>query len=692
MFSSNNSALINVGVSMVLQDRFSGPAGNVVSNWNRMLGEIGTYQRGLTGAYTNNLNMGLGMINQMKDAFEYSAKVQKNTWLTNAMINDGVNHQADLMKRAQEINLRNPLTTDDITSGQKFMAMAGMAFDKIQQAAEPAAQLAAIFDMPMGQKGGTADLMTNIMSTFNIEAGRATEVADALFTATTSANMSLSDLAGSMKYSGAVAKMAGINYKELSAYIGVLGNRGIQGSMAGTNFAQAISQMMKGISGGTKGGEIAMKLMGLTRKDFADAAGNLLPLDQILVKVGEHSKNLNTIDKTLALNGLFGQRGLRAASILLEDALAGGKEYHELLGKIEGSSGVLNDKMTDFLNTPQGRIDAMNSAIENFKINAGAALSTIFLPIVNMTTKVVNLFDSISQTTFGKILLSGVGTGIFVGTIRAGFGFMRMSLRMIRGDFLTTSTSARTTSTAMAQTNMASAGLQKHLVVCIELLNRMAYTSGMVRGNLATFGNGKPYLPLARGYGYSIGKDGMPIYYNLMGSRPQFANRQEAMGLSGTTVIGGGIGSRVKNMTHSAEVVNRARSMKIASAIGTSSRAITTGIRGVSSGIGMLGTLGKGLMGFLGGPWGLAITAGTTVIPMIYDWLTGDHKSEEEKQAEQQAAELAKLEKAVRDGTLSRIQINLNGQTLGTFSNGDTVTATLPGGMGGADDDSMYGF
>jgi len=115
MFSSSNSALINVGVSMVLQDHFSGPAGNVVSSWNKMLGDIGTYQRGLTGAYTNNLNMGIGMINSMKDAFEYSAQVQKNTWLTNTMINDGLDHQVDLMKSAQDINLRNPLTAQDIT-------------------------------------------------------------------------------------------------------------------------------------------------------------------------------------------------------------------------------------------------------------------------------------------------------------------------------------------------------------------------------------------------------------------------------------------------------------------------------------------------------------------------------------------------------------------------------------------------
>ena len=688
MFSSSNSALINVGVSMVLQDHFSGPAGNVVSSWGKMLSEISTYQRGLTGAYTNNLNMGVGMINSMKDAFEYSAKVQKTTWLTNAMINDGIDHQADLMKRAQEINLRNPLTASDITSGQKYMAMAGMTFDKIQQSVEPAAQLAAIFDMDMGGKGGTADLMTNLLSTFNLEAGKAKEVADGMFTATTGANMSLQDLAQSMKYSASTAKLAGIDYQQLSAYIGVLGNRGIQGSMAGTNFAQAISQMLKGITGQTKGGGYAMKLMGLTKKDFTDAAGNALPLQNILEKVAKATNRLNSVDKFSALQGLFGTRGLRAASILIEDVNNGSKEYLGLLNKIKGSSGTLDKAMNDYLKTPQGRIDTLQSSFENLKVNAGAALATIFIPLTKILTKVANVIDSFSQSTVGKWLVSGVGMGIFLGTARAAFGFIRMSLRMIRGDFLSAATNAMKTMTSVAKTGGASTVLEVHLRMCNELLQRMAFNSGVVGNNLARAKNGTPFLPVGNGYRYSIDKNGNPRYTDMAG---RVVSTTAIYGRPGIGAAAAGVvGSGVKNMVHGADVVNRARSIRIASAIGASSRAVQAGIRGVSSGIGMLGTLGKGLMGFLGGPWGLGITAGMTVIPMIYDWLTGDNRSEEEKRAAQESSEMARLEKAVRDGTLARIQVNINGQTIGTFSNGDTVSATLPGSDGS--DDSLYGF
>lgn len=686
MFSSSNSALINVGVSMVLQDHFSGPAGNVVSSWNKMLGDIGTYQRGLTGAYTNNLNMGIGMINSMKEAFEYSAQVQKNTWLTNTMINDGMNHQADLMKSAQEINLRNPLTAQDITSGQKFMAMAGMTFDKIKEASEPAAQLAAIFDMDIGGKGGTADLMTNIMSTFNIEASRATEIADGMFTATTSANMSLQDLAQSIKYSASTAKIAGVDYQQLSAYIGVLGNRGIQGSMAGTNFAQAISQMLKGITGQTKTGGNALKLMGLTKKDFTDAAGNALPLQEILQKVASATNHLNSVDRFSALQGLFGTRGLRAASILIEDVNNGSKEYLSLLNKIKGSTGTLDKSMQDYLNTPQGRIDTLNSAFENLKVNIGAALSNVFIPIMRVMSKVANTMDSISQSGFGKWLISGVGIGIFFGTARAALGFIKMSLRVIRGDFLSTASNATKTLTAVRGTGAASTALELHLRMCNELLQRMAFNSGVVGNNLARAKNGQPFLPLGNGYRYSIDKNGNPRYTNAMGRVVPVG----AIYGGNTAASAASVASGVKNMTHGAEVVNRARSIRMASMIGTSSRAIQTGIRGVSAGIGVLGTVGRGIMGFLGGPWGLAITAGISFLPMIFDWLQGDHRSEEEKRAAQEASEMARLEKAVRDGTLARIQVNINGQTLGTFTNGDTVSTNLP--MSGGSDDSLYGF
>ena len=40
--------------------------------------------------------------------------------------------------------------------------MAGNKFDAIKEMIGPASKLASIFTMPVGQKGGVADLMTNM--------------------------------------------------------------------------------------------------------------------------------------------------------------------------------------------------------------------------------------------------------------------------------------------------------------------------------------------------------------------------------------------------------------------------------------------------------------------------------------------------------------------------------------------------
>ena len=50
--------------------------------------------------------------------------------------------------------------------------MAGNKFDAIKEMIGPASKLASIFTMPVGQKGGVADLMTNIMSMYQIPMGR----------------------------------------------------------------------------------------------------------------------------------------------------------------------------------------------------------------------------------------------------------------------------------------------------------------------------------------------------------------------------------------------------------------------------------------------------------------------------------------------------------------------------------------
>ena len=271
---NSSGGLVNVGISMTLQDHFTGPAGNILSSWNSMMQNMNTFQRGLKSAYEDSINQTWGLLREMGNLAAYSTEIEKNTFMTSKIIDGTLGHQESMLKLAKEVNLRNPLRLADITSGQKFMAMAGMTAEQIENATEPAAQLAAVFNMDMGGKGGTADLMTNIMATFHKEASQAAEVANILSVATTSANMSMNDLAQSIQYSGATARNVGMEVNELAAFIGVLGDRGIQGSMAGTNLAQVINQLVKGMS---KNPDI-LKSIGLSPAYLKDAEGNLLPM------------------------------------------------------------------------------------------------------------------------------------------------------------------------------------------------------------------------------------------------------------------------------------------------------------------------------------------------------------------------------------------------------------------------------
>ena len=197
-FTGTNS-MVQVGVSMVLQDRFTQEAGKISGSFKGMMNEINDWNRGINMAIGYSFDAGRAMIGGMYDAYKYSAGVSKEILLAAKMSGATTKQQNEMFRLAQEINSRNPLTALDIASGERFMAMAGNAPDQIKKMIEPAAQLAAIFGMNLGGKGGVADLMTNIMATFNIPGTQATDVVDKLGIATTSTNMSLNDLAAAFQ-------------------------------------------------------------------------------------------------------------------------------------------------------------------------------------------------------------------------------------------------------------------------------------------------------------------------------------------------------------------------------------------------------------------------------------------------------------------------------------------------------------
>lgn len=667
MFGGSNNPVVDIGISMTLQDRFSVPAGNALSSWRNMLQDMSTFSNGIQQTYGDLVNKNVSLLKGMYGAFEYSAAVQKNTFLTSKMMKTAEDQAFDFLGLAQEINERNPLTAMDITSGEKFMAMAGMTANQIANAAEPAAQLAAIFDMDMGGKGGTADLLTNIMATFQLSADKASEVGDILSVGTTSANMSMQDLAQSIKYVGANAKMAGMDISDITAAIGVLGNYGIQGSMAGTNLGQALNTMNKAITGTSEKGAKALAALGLTPQDLQTAEGNLIPVHDILVKIAETTKGMGNVQKQGILFNLFGQRGIRSIVPLLDDITSGANKYEEIMNNLQNSSGWLDSTTKEYMESPEGRIRALTSAWENFRVSAGAALSRVFVPILSTLTKIIHVVNTVANTGFGTWVIRGAAIVTGFRLMRNLLGMMVYTAKGFTTNLLTAGSRTNLMAGGLSKANIQAAQLEAHLRNITILLASQSLSPGQ---NIRLWG-GTAYkdkngvMGFRPGKGAGLGKSffGGPV---MMGW---------GMGTSGAVRTGAArFGTPIYRGTSA--YMGRMFGQQVGRQVGLSVARGAAGIVGV----------GSKVLGILGGPWGLGISAALTFLPMIWDWLSNSKDNQDEDLDARQAARDAEIVKAIKEGRGATVSVNLNGNPMGTFSPGDSADIDLFGG------DDLYGM
>lgn len=203
---------------------------------------------------------------------------------------------------------------------------------------------------------------------FNMEAGQAPRVADALTAAANKSFNSVESLGEALKYAGPVAADANMSLEETLAILGTLGNVGIQGSSAGNALKRLLT-----LSAAES--EKFQKVFGVATKD---AAGNARPLVDVLGEVAEATKDLGSSDRAAKFNEVFGMLGITAASAIGKTVT----DTRELLGELKGAGGIAKrtaDKMESGLG---GAFRVLASSFEAVRIAIGEALEK---PIQRLT-------------------------------------------------------------------------------------------------------------------------------------------------------------------------------------------------------------------------------------------------------------------------------------------------------------------
>lgn len=597
MAFTNTNGMVQVGVSMVLQDRFTQEAGKISGSFRSMMNEIGDWNRGINMSIGASFDAGRAMIGSMYDAYKYSANVSNEIFLAAKMSGATKKQQNEMFQLAQEINARNPLTASDIASGEKFMAMAGNTPDMIKQMIEPAAQLAAIFSMPLGGKGGVADMLTNIMATFNIPGEQAAEVVDKLGVATTSTNMSLTDLANAFQYSGAEFRNAKMDMGTAAAAIGVLGDQGIQASSAGTALANMYRYLTLSITGQRKKGYEALQAIGIDPKSLLDAKGNLKDISTIIKMIGDKlGKDASTQKATSFFYNAVGVRGSRALSALLQDYWTGRNKLEAVMAKYPENNGWSNNTMNEWNEKAKGRLEAFNSSLENFKTSAGVAFADIFNPPLKALAKMANLLSIITNTGIGGSIIRIGAMTTMVFTAIQGFRMVHMTLKMITTTFRQQNIQQAAQETKLVGMNAIYVQMEAHLRTMVALQMQL---TGLQMA---------PGTRMALPMGGTLGKSkGGIVTAGVPGVKSAITPT-----------------NYVERMTASAATAAAASAGAAATAGGRAAATATVG-------------LGSRLLGFLGGPWGIGLSIGIPIIvELLNKWFSKDEENNQEEQRRHQ--------------------------------------------------------
>ena len=531
------------------------------------------------------------------------------------------NQMSGLSETAQTLGLRTMFMSRDIASGMKYLAMAGNDANQIQQMISGAAMMANATGMELGGKGGTADLLTNIMRTFKLEGQNAANVVgDQLTKAAMSSNVSMADLAESIKYSAASMVTLRQQLPQVAAMIGTLGNAGIQGSMAGTSIRNMADYLTQSLTNPNFKGAKALARLGLSKQDFVDANGDLQDFAIILGKIEEATQGLSTIDQNAVFKSIFGVRGMRAAVAIMRDT----EGYFDLLNKIQNNSaGFAEEVVGKRMETLAGKIDIIQSAAENLMTTFSEALgkNPIIMGFLDMLGWAISQLRDLMATPFGPWIAGFAAiaaVGLKIGSIWMG---LRARWLLLNGDSqVSFKTMIRLMMGGWSQATMSAQGYLN-----MERAIIAQRKAGI--GASATIIAGMAGLP---GYFYN---GNIPA---KMGANGRYY-AQTGRGASGWTPVPAAMVT-----TNAGQMTRGLMGTAAGAAAGAASRGALASV-----GRGILG-FGSRLLGLFGGPLGLAITGISIFGPMIYSAIKGNKSAQDENT--RATNDLASAIKASREG------------------------------------------
>lgn len=327
-----------------------------------------------------------------------------------------------LRENAKELGASTWADPTQVAQGQAFYAMSGFKPDEIIKSMSGTLDLARAGDVDVAV---AADIGSNILSAFGIDAGQMDRVGDILVGTFTRTNTNLEMLGETMKYVGPIAKGLGISLEEAAAMTGVLGNVGIQGGEAGT----AMRAIFSRLAAGPKMAKKELAKMGIKT---TDKKGNMRNPMELLTEMLHKTSKMGNADRLNALTSIAGLEAASALSALIDKGSI--DDLQKILKEIQdnnGESKTLAKVMADNL---AGDKQKFTSALTDWKIAIHEVNNGGLRDIVQQLTSLMNIIGNWTKENpatiqaLSKIAGGALAVSAAIGSIALAMGFLKFAV------------------------------------------------------------------------------------------------------------------------------------------------------------------------------------------------------------------------------------------------------------------------
>ena len=364
-------------------------AGSVSSSFNNAMGTAETKMQSLGSIAAKAAAVAAAAWGALKigqfvgDAVSTYADFDQAMANTAAICGATADDYARLQQAALDMGKATTKTATESAEALGYMSLAGWDVNESIAGLEPILRLSEATQMDLAT---CSDLVTDSLSALGLQVDDLGEYLDVAAMANNKSNQTAQMLMEAYIAVGGTMKNLNVPIQESAAALGVLANRGIKGSEAGT----ALNAVINNLTTGTGKAGKMMDQLGISA---FDSNGKFIGLAETIRVVDEATKDMTEEQRNAALAALGGKEHIDALNDLisgLNTTTADGRsEWEALTDDLYNADGALSTMAATVTDTLQGAISIFGSAMDDMKIRLAQTFAPAAKDAINAVSAVI---------------------------------------------------------------------------------------------------------------------------------------------------------------------------------------------------------------------------------------------------------------------------------------------------------------